>query len=54
MEFEKLKEIIADVLNVEADDITEDTKFVDDRSLLPCVSLHRWSKERRFLHIITC
>ena len=30
MEFEKLKEIIADVLNVEADDITEDTKFVDD------------------------
>ena len=27
---EKLKEIIADVLNVEADDITEDTKFVDD------------------------
>ena len=30
MEFEKLKEIIADVLNVEADDITEDTKFGDD------------------------
>ena len=28
MEFEKLKEIIADVLN--ADEITEDTTFVDD------------------------
>ncbi len=30
MEFEKLKEIIADVLNVEKDDITKDTTFVDD------------------------
>lgn len=30
MEFEKLKEIIADVLNVEADDITMETTFVDD------------------------
>ena len=30
MELEKLKELIADVLNVEVDDITEDTTFVDD------------------------
>lgn len=30
MEFEKLKEIIADVLNVEVNDITEDSKFIDD------------------------
>lgn len=30
MEFEKLKEIIADVLNVNADEIMEDTTFVDD------------------------
>ena len=30
MELEKLKEIIADVLNVEVNDITEDTTFVDD------------------------
>ena len=30
MEFEKLQEIIADVLNVETNDITEDTTFVDD------------------------
>ena len=30
MEFEKLKESIADVLNVNADEITEDTTFVDD------------------------
>ena len=30
MEFEKLKELIADVLNVNADEITEDTTFVDD------------------------
>ena len=30
MEFEKLKEIIADVLNENADEITEDTTFVDD------------------------
>ena len=29
-ELEKLKEIIADVLNVEVNDITEDTTFVDD------------------------
>ena len=30
MELEKLKEIIADVLNVEVNDITDDTTFVDD------------------------
>ena len=30
MEFEKLKEIIAEVLNVDADEITMDTSFVDD------------------------
>lgn len=30
MEFEKLQEIIADVLNVNADEITKETKFVDD------------------------
>ena len=30
MEFEKLKEIIADVLNVDEKDITMDAKFVDD------------------------
>lgn len=30
MEFEKLQAIIVDVLNVEADDITMETTFVDD------------------------
>lgn len=30
MEFEKLREIIVDVLNVNQGDITPDTKFVDD------------------------
>ncbi len=30
MEFEKLQEIISDVLNVEKDDITENTRFKDD------------------------
>ncbi len=30
MEFEKLQAIIAEVLNVEADDITMDTTFVED------------------------
>ena len=30
MEFEKLKEIIADVLNVDENEITMDTTFVDD------------------------
>lgn len=30
MEFEKLQAIIADVLNVPKDDITPETKFVDD------------------------
>ena len=30
MEFEKLQEIIVDVLNVGAEDITMDTTFVDD------------------------
>lgn len=30
MEFEKLKKIIAEVLNVDAEEITLDTTFVDD------------------------
>ncbi len=30
MEFEKLKEIIVDVLNVSEDEITEETTFIDD------------------------
>ena len=30
MEFEKLQAIIADVLNVPKDDITQETTFVDD------------------------
>ena len=30
MEFEKLKKIIAEVLNVDVDEITMDTTFVDD------------------------
>ena len=30
MEFEKLKKIIAEVLNVDVDEITMDTSFVDD------------------------
>ena len=30
MEFDLLKEIIAEVLNVDADEITADTTFVDD------------------------
>ena len=30
MEFEKLKEIITDVLNVDAEEITMETTFVDD------------------------
>ena len=30
MELEKIKAIIAEVLNIDADSITEDTPFVDD------------------------
>jgi acyl carrier protein len=30
MEFEKVKKIIVEVLNVEEDDITQDTTFIDD------------------------
>ncbi len=30
MEFEKIQEIIADVLNMDADDISEESTFVDD------------------------
>ena len=30
MEFEKLQNIIAEILNIDADEITPDTKFVDD------------------------
>ncbi len=30
MEFEKLQQIIAEILNVDTDEITQDTTFVDD------------------------
>ena len=30
MEFEKLQQIIAEVLNIDADEITMNTTFVDD------------------------
>ena len=30
MEFEKIKKVIAEVLNVDVNEITPDTKFVDD------------------------
>ena len=30
MEFEKLRSIIADILNIDEEEITEDSKFVDD------------------------
>ena len=30
MEFEKIKNIISEVLSIDADDITEETTFVDD------------------------
>ncbi|MBO4834642.1 MAG: acyl carrier protein [Lachnospiraceae bacterium] len=32
MEFEKLQQIIADVLNMDPSQITEDSKFIDDLS----------------------
>ena len=32
MEFEKLQQIIADVLNLDPSQITEDSKFIDDLS----------------------
>ena len=37
MELEKLKEIIADVLNVEVNDITEDTTFVDSLDIFQII-----------------
>lgn len=30
MEFEKLRSIIAEILNIDEEEITEDSKFVDD------------------------
>lgn len=38
MEFEKLQEIIVDVLNVNPDEITMDTTFVDDPEILSTCS----------------
>ena len=47
MEFEKLQEIIADVLNVSKDDIHPETTFVDD---LGADSLDIFQmKQKRFL-----
>lgn len=35
MEFEKLKKIIVDVLNVDENEITMDTTFIDDLGAVP-------------------
>ena len=35
MEFEKLKKIIVDVLNVDENEITMDTTFIDDLERIP-------------------
>lgn len=34
MEFEKLKKIIVDVLNVDENEITMDTTFIDDHAIV--------------------
>ena len=34
MEFEKLKKVIADVLNVDPEEIEMETKFIDDLELI--------------------
>ena len=51
MEFEKLQQIIAEVLNVDADEITMDTTFVDDlRSRFSgCIPDH-YGHRRRVRH----
>ncbi len=39
MEFEKLKKVIADVLNVDPEEITMETTFVDDLTPWMCSRL---------------
>ena len=40
MEFEKLQEIIADVLNVDPNEVTMETTFTDDHQLTNLKYLH--------------
>ena len=40
MEFEKLQQIIAEVLNIDADEITMNTTFVDDLGAPGCIPDH--------------
>ena len=41
MEFEKLREIIADVMNIEESEITEDASFKNDIGCIPDYHEHR-------------
>ena len=49
MEFEKLQEIIAEVLNVDPEEITMDTTFVDDLGAKKSLILRSQTKMRRRL-----
>lgn len=49
MEFEKLQNIIAEVLNVEADEITLNTTFVDDLALIRWIFFRLSWESRRSL-----
>ena len=52
LELEKLKTIIADVLNVDTAEITEDTTFVDDLGadsldIFQIIMIRQWERSRR-------
>ena len=54
MEFEKLQKIIAEVLNVEEDEITMDTTFVDDLGAdsLDCIRWRRSGTDQKRIELI--
>lgn len=50
MEFDKLREIIAEVLNVDADEITMETTFVDDLGQIPWMYFRLlWASKRNLI-----
>ena len=49
MEFEKLQEIIADVMNVTKDDVQPETKFVEDLSRIRWISFRSSQSLRKHL-----
>ena len=51
MEFEKLKQIVAEILSVDPRELTEETNFIDDLCVIPWIFTRSFRKLKRHLKL---